>query len=262
MTSIIHLFENERNFFSDPRVQQWTLMSTPLPTIFISLVYLALVLVILPTYMKRRKPFDLSKIIRYYNIFQIASCCFIIYRVLTSGWITGELNLGCQPIDYSDNPKAVRMVGAFFWLYFLKMSELVETVFFVLRKKFNQVSGLHVYHHVSTFCLAWIGCKFLGGGMASFPVIINSFIHIIMYSYYYLSSYGPKWQKKLAPWKPKLTMLQMIQFTILIIHSLTALLPSCHVPKQVLLLYVPNVLLVYKMFYDFYKTSYNKRRSA
>lgn len=43
------------------------------------------------------------------------------------------------------------------------MLELVETAFFILRKKFSQVSSLHVYHHASTFFLSWIGVKFVGG---------------------------------------------------------------------------------------------------
>jgi len=36
-------------------------------------------------------------------------------------------------------------------------------VFFILRKKTNQVSGLHVYHHASTFILAWAAVKFFPG---------------------------------------------------------------------------------------------------
>lgn len=85
------------------------------------------------------------------------------FKLATSGWIQGDYNFGCQPIDYSDNPKAMRAVYAFFWFYLLKLTELLETVFFALRKKFNQVSNLHLYHHVSTLCFAWIGCKFLAG---------------------------------------------------------------------------------------------------
>ena len=41
----------------------------------------------------------------------------------------------------------------------------------------------------------------------------NSVIHIIMYTYYFLASYGPKYRKYLW-WKKYLTLLQIIQFTI------------------------------------------------
>ncbi|CAH1981320.1 unnamed protein product [Acanthoscelides obtectus] len=259
MAAIVRYYEDFMRKSADPRVQNWTLMDSPLPTAVISALYLLTVLVILPAFMKNRKPYKLTKIIRYYNIFQILSCIYIIYLIATAGWIQGELSLGCQPIDYSNRPTAIRMATAFYYIYLLKMVELIETVFFCLRKKFNQVSGLHIYHHASTFCLTYIGCRFVAGGMVSVPIVVNSFIHILMYSYYYLSSFGPSWQKTLAPWKPKLTMLQMIQFSLLIIHALTSLTPNCKVPRALMLIYVPNIVLIFKMFYDFYQKSYNKK---
>ncbi|XP_023015132.1 very long chain fatty acid elongase AAEL008004 [Leptinotarsa decemlineata] len=243
---------------ADPRVKHWTLMGSPVPTLVIIAIYLALILVILPAYMKNRKPFNLKTTIKCYNVFQILSCIFIIYTMYTAGWAQGEIKFGCAPVDYSNNPNPVKLLGAFYWIYLLKMVELIETVFFILRKKSNQVSPLHIYHHASTYLLTYIGCKFVGGGMASFPVMVNSFIHVLMYTYYYLSSLGPEWQKKLAPWKPRLTIAQMLQFTLLIFHALTALPSSCKIPKQFLLIYLPNVVIIYKMFYDFYMKSYKK----
>lgn len=80
-----------------------------------------------------------------------------------SGWIQGDYSLGCQTIDYSDNPRALRLLKAFHLMFLLKIVELVETAFFVLRKKFNQVSALHVYHHASTVLLSFFACKFYGG---------------------------------------------------------------------------------------------------
>ncbi|XP_050305621.1 elongation of very long chain fatty acids protein AAEL008004-like [Anthonomus grandis grandis] len=245
---------------SDKRVSDWVFMSSSKPTIAIIVIYLALIYLILPSYMKNRKPYDLTSVIRAYNIFQILSCITLIYWIATSGWVQGEYSLGCQPIDYSNNPKALSLLQAFHWTYFLKITELVETVFFVLRKKFNQVSNLHVYHHASTVALAWFGCKFIGGGMASLPIMLNSFIHILMYLYYYLASLGPKWQKRLSPWKPRLTIAQMVQFTLLIIHAIGFLQPSCDAPRVFVMFYLPNVVLIYKMFYDFYKKSYNNKQ--
>ena len=155
---------------------------------------------------------------------------------------------------------AARALGRLLWTFMLKLAELVETVFFVLRKKQNQVTKLHVYHHVSTFMFGWLTCKYIGGGMATFPVLINSFVHILMYTYYLLASFGPGIQRRLRPWKPKLTILQMVQFFVLIAHSMQSLAPSCNVPKQLLLLWVPNIVTIFLMFYDFYKESYLRKR--
>ncbi|CAG9765607.1 unnamed protein product [Ceutorhynchus assimilis] len=247
---------------ADKRVSNWFLMSSLMPTLGIISIYLTLVYVILPAYMKNRKPFQLTKIIKAYNLFQITSCSIIIYWMATSGWVQGDYSLGCQPIDYSNNPKALYLLQGFHWTYFLKMTELIETIFFILRKKNNQVTKLHVYHHASSMTLAWIGCKFIGGGMSCVPVLLNSFIHILMYTYYYLAALGPSWQKRLAPWKPRLTIAQMVQFTLLIIHSMAVFSPNCAGPRPFILLYLPNVVIIYKMFYDFYKASYHAKKTA
>jgi len=53
------------------------------------------------------------------------------------------------------------------------------------------------------------------GALASVPVMLNSFIHILMYTYYFLSTFGPEWQKKLETWKPKLTLAQMVSGQLL-----------------------------------------------
>lgn len=47
--------------------------------------------------------------------------------------------------------------------FLLKIFELIETVFFVMRKKYNQISKLHVYHHASTVTMAFLMVKFVGG---------------------------------------------------------------------------------------------------
>jgi len=246
----------------DKRVSDWIFMSSAWPTATIILIYLALVYGILPAYMKNRKPYSLTTIIRTYNVIQIVSCVWLVYWFASSGWVQGKYHISCEPIDYSSNPQALGILNGFYWTYFLKMFELLETVFFILRKKSNQVTKLHVYHHASTIALAYIGCKFVGGAVASVPIMLNSFIHILMYTYYLLSSLGPTWQKKLAPWKPRLTMAQMVQFTLLIIQALMTLQPNCDVPHSILFLYVPNVVLIYKMFYDFYKANYTQKKET
>lgn len=136
---------------------------------------------------------------------------FLFLQLITSGWLT-KYTLGCVPVDYSNDPDAVRMVNTLWYLFLLKVVDLIETVFFVLRKKKNQVSFLHVYHHISTIILAWVGVKYLGGGMATFPVLCNCFIHVLMYSYYLAALGGEGIQKNLVKWKKTLTSLQMVSF--------------------------------------------------
>ena len=51
--------------------------------------------------------------------------------------------------------------GLFFW-----------QMFFLLRKKNNQVSFLHVYHHTTMVCLWWIGIKWVAGGQCKLHLIV------------------------------------------------------------------------------------------
>lgn len=117
--------------------------------------------------------------------------------------------------------------------------------FFVLRKKNNQITFLHVYHHSAMPFWYWLGAKFVPGGEStvlylvgnvylsvfllkmyvspsSFFIVItgylvvslNSFIHTIMYTYYLLAAFGPSMQKYLW-WKKYMTKLQLVREHVL-----------------------------------------------
>lgn len=54
------------------------------------------------------------------------------------------------------------------WLYYIaKITELLDTVFFVLRKKDRQISFLHLYHHTLMPVCAFIGVKYFAGKFKS-----------------------------------------------------------------------------------------------
>lgn len=48
------------------------------------------------------------------------------------------------------------------------------------------------------------------GGNATFPNILNNFVHVLMYFYYMLAAMGPQYQKYLW-WKRYMTELQMVR---------------------------------------------------
>ncbi|KAF5282863.1 hypothetical protein FQA39_LY17459 [Lamprigera yunnana] len=243
---------------SDHRLYHWPFMSEPWQILGIISLYFYAIYIFLPTYMADKKAYSLKQVIATYNIFQTVACSVLIYGVATSGW-TSHYTLGCEAVDYSENKMSIRMAKFMWWHMILKMTELLETFFFVLRKKTNQVSFLHVYHHVSTLIIAWIACKYFAGGMITFTVLINSFIHILMYSYYFLSSLGPEMQRKISGVKSKLTTLQMVQLTIIFVHSLQILSPGCPVSNIIAYIYIPNVSINIFLFFKFYTSSYLKK---
>ncbi|KAF5282864.1 hypothetical protein FQA39_LY17460 [Lamprigera yunnana] len=259
--SMYNIFDFYFKDLADARVQEWPLMSNPLKIMGIIATYLYGVYVFLPSYMTEKKPYSLKKVIVIYNIFQVGACTLLIYGIATSGWTTHYKLVGCQPVDYSDSQMAVQMAAFMWWNMILKLIEFIETVFFVLRKKFNQVSFLHVYHHVSTLIMAWLVCKYFPGGMLSFTVMLNSFIHILMYTYYLLSSFGPKVQKKLETIKPKLTMLQLVQLVILFCQNMQLLSPTCNINNIVGYIFLPNVIINIGFFIKFYINNYSKKNN-
>lgn len=58
-----------------------------------------------------------------------------------------EFNLLCQPPNLSNTVNGRKEALGTYFYYILKILDLVDTVFFVLRKKTTQISFLHVYHH-------------------------------------------------------------------------------------------------------------------
>ncbi|KAK0074785.1 hypothetical protein PV326_012176, partial [Microctonus aethiopoides] len=210
---VIYSYHDFMENKSDPRVKDWPMMSGPFPTIFICIFYAYFVKVIGPKFMEKRKPFVFQRFMIYYNLFQVILSAWLFYQGLINGW-WNDYSFKCQPVDYSTNPKALGMAKGAWWYYISKFTELTDTIMFVLRKKNNQISNLHVYHHGIMPIATWLGVKFVPGGHSTFFGLINTFVHIIMYGYYYLAALGSK-MKPYLWWKKYLTALQMIQFTLI-----------------------------------------------
>ncbi|KAJ0058663.1 hypothetical protein NL108_000368, partial [Boleophthalmus pectinirostris] len=127
---------------------------------------------------------------------------------LMSGWAT-TFTWRCDLIDTSNSPQSLRMVRVAWMFYISKYIELLDTVFFVLRKKQNQITFLHVFHHSVMPWSWWWGVTLTpAGGMGSFHAMVNSAVHVIMYFYYGLSAAGPRFQKYLW-WKKYMTAIQL-----------------------------------------------------
>ncbi|XP_015190637.1 PREDICTED: elongation of very long chain fatty acids protein 1-like isoform X2 [Polistes dominula] len=251
-----YLFEE----IADPRVANLPLMKDPFAVTLILLAYLGFVLHIGPRYMKNRKPYKLNSFMILYNGLLAIASGVTCYGVLTSGYTT-NLSLGCEPYRLSYEPEPLRMVDWIWWIFIMKIVELSDTIVFVLRKKSNQISILHVYHHSSTVCFAWINCKYIPGGMWTFIVIPNCIVHVIMYTYYLLAACGPKVREIINPVKKYITTLQMIQFTVILIHIAQAFLPSCDPDRKYFAwMYALQVIIIFYMFYRFYKKTYTKKK--
>lgn len=131
-----------------------------------------------------------------------------------------------------------------------------------MRKKQTQVTFLHVYHHTGMVVLSWSGTKFLPGGHSVFMGVINSFVHIVMYLYYFITSYSPQYKNNVW-WKKYITQLQMIQFFFIILHfSVLLIQPNCNFPKFTAGVLIPQNLFMFVLFSDFYFKTYVIKKSS
>nr|CAH7714492.1 unnamed protein product [Callosobruchus chinensis] len=121
------------------------LMSSPLYPLAIIFCYFYFIYNLGPKLMENRKPYDLKKVLIAYNAIQIVSNLYIFYEIYPH-------------------------------------TESVSCVFFVLRKRYRQVSFLHVYHHFGMFTMLWVAVKFFAGGHGSWVGLINSFVHAVIYN--------------------------------------------------------------------------------
>ena len=86
----------------------------------------------------------------------------------------------------------------------------------------------------------------------------NSGIHVMMYSYYFLSAGGPSYHKYLG-WKKHLTSMQMVQFLVVFVHCIVPLIsPSCGYSIGVNLVIMFNGCLYWFLFLSFYRRTYTK----
>lgn len=135
-------------------------MGSPFPFLAVFAFYLWFVLKAGPNFMKNRQPFNLSTTIKAYNIFQIVACFWFVTNFHHLGFsfrFTWKCVNKLKPGYEEETHRQM------WWFVMLRTVELIETVFFVLRKKQNQVSALHVYHHISTVVLLWLYLKYSAG---------------------------------------------------------------------------------------------------
>lgn len=193
----------------DVRVRDMFLLSNPFKPAAILAVYLYFVLKWGPEFMEKRKAMKLDGIIKYYNLLQVIVCSYITVTGYYHSFGQGNYSWICQPVDYStDNRHAVALTKMAHYYFLTKIIDLLDTVFFVLKKKQSHVTFLHVYHHSGMVALSWIGMKYFAGGHSCFMGIINSFVHVIMYAYYFLTSIDNKYKQ--SSWKKYITQLQMV----------------------------------------------------
>lgn len=217
-----------------------------------------------------------------YNAGQVVLNAWMVYRMIDAVVLRGHPFVGSVAASKTGATYAV-------WVHYCdKYLEFLDTYFMVLRGRMDQVSDctrkycqslqlyqpieryssfpfqvsfLHVYHHFTIAWAWWIGIWFWPEGDCYFGALLNSLIHVMMYSYYTMTLLRIS-----CPWKKYLTMAQLLQFTTVIVYSLVSLsvLPSGTHWKHygALSCQVGEMTSLFVLFLHFYNKAYTKKSST
>lgn len=249
--------------FTEELVKSWGAIGEPGHVYLIIAAYLAFVFYAGPKMMEKRKPFELKNIISVYNLMQIAWNVYIIllYVELTGTKALKAYENVCNPISSASSftpDTTTKLVEGMKVYYINKIVDLMDTVFFILRKKNSQVTSLHLFHHVTMVISTYVSVMVIREEISAVIATLNAVVHVLMYSYYFMAALGPHMQKYLW-WKKYLTTFQIGQFLIQL--SLLVLLKyqKCECDQKFFLLWAVNIAVFLTMFIRFFKSSYTKR---
>jgi len=156
-----------------------------------------------------RTPLRLTSCKVAYNVTQIVICSLVCFHLLPF-FLSPEHAYGVWII-----PNATVELWVFVY-YCCKLLDFGDTFFMVVEKKIRQFTLLHVWHHASIVPLfAYYLSAGMGAGSVSTLPLLNSFVHVLMYSHYLVTTLhlfeGRRW------WKPIITMTQIGHHIVLIV---------------------------------------------
>nr|CCA24448.1 Crinkler (CRN) family protein putative [Albugo laibachii Nc14] len=153
-----------------------------------------------------------------YNPIQVVLCSYMCVEAGIQAYRHGYSLMPCNAYNHR---KPV-MGNVLYMFYLSKILDFTDTVFIVLGKKWNQLSFLHVYHHLTIFLVYFLNLRLAYDGDVYATIILNGFIHAIMYMYYFVSAHTRDiW------WKKYLTTLQMTQFVLMNVQGYMTVKRSC-----------------------------------
>ncbi|KAF9908408.1 hypothetical protein EC991_009863 [Linnemannia zychae] len=209
--TVVHHYRAFLTAVESPLAAQLPLMN-PFHVVLIVLAYLAAVFVGMQI-MKNFNRFEVKTFSLFHNFALVSISAYMCFGILYEAY-QAKYGLFENLADHTS--KGFPMAKMIWLFYFSKIMEFVDTMIMVLKKNNRQISFLHVYHHSSIFAIWWLVTFVAPNGEAYFSAALNSFIHVIMYGYYFLSALG---FKQVSFIKFYITRSQMTQFCMMSIQS-------------------------------------------
>ena len=262
VTSEVHYYLTDHwTSIEDPRTRDlWFVSGGIWKILVVTCAYLTLTRLVLPAHMKARPAYDMRTPMFIYNISMVICNAYLFFEAVSSCEM-GRIFFDFKYPEQNDrSPETMHFLWIEWLFWMTRFLDLLDTVFFVLRKKESQITFLHLYHHSIVPILCWLCLKV--NPMA--PIvrlfgICNTLIHVIMYTYYGLASYGPAVQKYLW-WKKYLTLFQIIQFVVCGSYGVVLYFLQTGYPMGWFVVAVGQNPVFFFLFYDFYRQSYRKKK--
>ncbi|KAH8026009.1 hypothetical protein HPB51_015358 [Rhipicephalus microplus] len=132
----------------DARTRDYPVVMNPLFVFPLTIFYVYFVKVLGPRWMKNREPFQILNLVRVYNLLMVllnARFCYIV--VFHAYYPRRRYSLWCQGVTGKMDDELAYYYRTGWWYVAVRYADFLDTVFFIMRKKFNQVTHLHVIHH-------------------------------------------------------------------------------------------------------------------
>lgn len=252
---------NETVYAGTPELRERFWFSSEVPLLCTLTIYLLFITVIGPEMMKNRKPFHLRSIMFVYNFFLVL--IYFIHLLRTPSFLRAAgKHFYCRFYHEEEIAVIFKQGNYILWrLFNLKILELLDTVFMILTKKNKNVTKMHVLHHCLVPIFGWFIARAETGSYVLILLMVNSAVHVIMYTYYGIAALGPKYQKYIW-WKKYVTSLQIFQFIFMTVFFSAAYYMGCTTSDfNFLFCFIITVLFLY-LFIDYYLSAFFPKKKA
>lgn len=159
--------------------------------------------------------------------------------------------------DPNDNTNII-LHNTMYLFWISKYYDYIDTIIIILNKNFYQLSYLHVFHHSTISSILFFSFKLIPYCADMwFPMMFNSFIHILLYYYYLLSIVN---NKQKIWWAKYLTRLQLIQFVCIIIQQYLSIISNKIYPYYIREFHILYGIYMIYLFGKFYVKKYNIKK--
>eukprot|EP00441_Pelagodinium_beii_P011972 CAMPEP_0197690132 /NCGR_PEP_ID=MMETSP1338-20131121/107911_1 /TAXON_ID=43686 ORGANISM="Pelagodinium beii, Strain RCC1491" /NCGR_SAMPLE_ID=MMETSP1338 /ASSEMBLY_ACC=CAM_ASM_000754 /LENGTH=589 /DNA_ID=CAMNT_0043272547 /DNA_START=239 /DNA_END=2008 /DNA_ORIENTATION=- len=184
--------------------------------VLVSLAYISLVFFGV-RFMENRDPVQ-KRIFEWmivYNVTQALLNLRLAVALLFEVWKLGYPVPWGNALDVSEKAHGL---GMLIWFqYHCRQLDLLDTLFMILRKKFQRISLVHVYLRLMNLWGWFLAARFACGGDTYFPAVVHAMCQVVVHTYYVIHSVNPSGAPLFR--RARVAEVQVLQFVIVAAHA-------------------------------------------